>query len=64
MRLCKSLLKRNQVNGFVFSTNQGKQMKASTLEPVFYDQLHWVKIRYSDLCLPTVMIEDDHGIES
>jgi hypothetical protein len=61
-RLRDSLLERNRVNGFVFSTNRGKQMKASSLEPRFYEQLHWVKIRYPDLFPPNVMIEDDYGI--
>jgi hypothetical protein len=37
-------------------------MKASTLEPQFYEQLHWVKIRYPDLFPPNVNIEDNFGI--
>jgi hypothetical protein len=61
-RLVESLRERRRVNGFVFSTNRGKQMKASTLEPRFYEQLHWVKIRYPDLFPPNITIEDDFGI--
>jgi hypothetical protein len=58
--LKESLAERRWVNGFVFSNNHGKQMKASTLEPRFYEQLHWVKIRYLDLFPPNVMIEDNY----
>jgi hypothetical protein len=61
-RLRASLLERSRLHGFVFSTQKGKQMKASTLEPRFYEQLHWVKIQYPDLFPPNVNVEDDFGI--
>jgi hypothetical protein len=35
---------------------------ASTLEPKFFGHLNWVRIRYPDLFLPNVNIEDDFGI--
>jgi hypothetical protein len=61
-RLLTSLLERNRRHGFVFSDKKGKQTKASTLEPRFYEQLHWVRMRYPDLFAPNVNIEDDYGI--
>jgi hypothetical protein len=61
-RLKASLVERRRLNGFVFSTARGKQMKASSLEPRFFEQLHWVKIRHPDLFPPNVMIEDDFGV--
>jgi hypothetical protein len=60
--LWASLLEWNQLHGFVFSTQKGKQMKASTLEPQFYEQLHWVKIWYPNLFPPNVNNEDDFRI--
>jgi hypothetical protein len=44
------------------SDKKGKQTKASTLDPQFYEQLHWVWMRYPDLFAPNVNIEDDYGI--
>jgi hypothetical protein len=61
-RLKASLVERRRLNGFVFSTTRGKQIKASSLEPRFFEQLHWVKIRHPDLFPPNVMIEDDFGV--
>jgi hypothetical protein len=56
------LLERNRRHGFVFADKKGKQTKASTLEPCFYEQLKWVRVRYPDLFAPNVNIEDDYGI--
>jgi hypothetical protein len=50
------------VTQFCFFNQKGKQMKASTLEPRFYEQLHWVKIQYPDLFPPNMNIEDNFGI--
>jgi hypothetical protein len=61
-RLKESLLERRRLNGFVFSDKKNKQAKASTLEPSFFEQLNWVRIRYPDLFPPNVNIEDDYGI--
>jgi hypothetical protein len=36
-----------------------KQAKAWMLEPSFFAQLNWVRIRYPDLFLPNVNIKDD-----
>ncbi len=57
-----SLEERRRLHGFVFCDKKGKQTKASTLAPRFYEQLHWVRIRYPDLFPPNVNIEDDYGI--
>jgi hypothetical protein len=61
-RMKGSLEERRRLHGFVYSDKKGKQTKASTLEPRFYEQLHWVRIRYPDLFPPNVNIEDDFGI--
>jgi hypothetical protein len=61
-RMLESLLERKRRQGFVFADKKGKQTKASTLEPRFFDQLHWVRMRYPDLFPPNVNIEDDYGI--
>jgi hypothetical protein len=61
-RMKVSLEERRRLHGFVYSDKKGKQTKASTLEPRFYEQLHWVRIRYPDLFPPNVNIEDDFGI--
>jgi hypothetical protein len=61
-RLLTSLLERNRRHGFVFADKKGKQTKASTLEPRFYEQLNWVWMRYPDLFAPNLNIEDDYGI--
>jgi hypothetical protein len=61
-RLLQSLQERRRLNGFVFSNKKGKQAKASTLEPKFFGQLNWVRLRYPDLFPPNVNIEDDFGI--
>jgi hypothetical protein len=45
-----------------FLEQPGKANEASTLEPCFYQQLHWVKIQYPDLFPPNIIIEDDFGI--
>jgi hypothetical protein len=50
-----------RLNGFVFSDKKGKQVKSSTLEPSFFDQLNWVRLRYPDLFPPNVNIKDDYG---
>ena len=61
-RMKASLEERRRLHGFVYSDKKGKQTKASTLEPRFYEQLHWVRIRYPDLFPPNVNIEDNFGI--
>jgi hypothetical protein len=61
-QLMESLLERNHRHGFVFSDRKGEQTKASTLEPRFFEQLHWVQMCYPDLFAPNVNIEDDYGI--
>ncbi len=61
-RLKTSLQERRRLNGFVFSNQKGKQAKASTLEPKFFGELNWVRLRYPDLFPPNVNIEDDFGI--
>ena len=61
-RLKSSLVERVRLHGFVYSDKKGKQTKASTLEPRFYEQLNWVRIRYPDMFPPNVNIEDDFGI--
>jgi hypothetical protein len=61
-RLRQSLLERRRLHGFVFTNKKGKQVKASTLEPKFFAQLHWVRVRYPDLFPPNVHIEDDFGV--
>jgi hypothetical protein len=61
-RLKESLLERRRLNGFVYANTKGKQVKASTLEPSLFEQLHWVRLRYPDLFPPNVCIEDDFGI--
>jgi hypothetical protein len=38
-RLKESLIERRRLNGFVYANNKGKQVKASTLEPSFFEQL-------------------------
>jgi hypothetical protein len=60
--LKESLEERRHLNGFVFSDKKGKQAKASTLEPSFFDQLNWVRLRYLDLFPPNVNVKDDYGI--
>jgi hypothetical protein len=45
----------------VFSDKKGKQAKASTLEPSFFAQLNWARLRYPDLFPPNVNIEDDYA---
>jgi hypothetical protein len=57
-----SLEEQRCLHGFVDSDKKGKQTKASTLEPWFYEQLNWVRIRYPDLFPPNVNIEDDFGM--
>jgi hypothetical protein len=61
-RLLESLLERKCRQGFVFTDKKGKQTKALTLEPRFFDQLHWVRMQYPDLFPPNVNIEDDYEI--
>jgi hypothetical protein len=61
-RLKESLEERRRLNGFVFSDKKNKQAKASALEPIFFEQLNWVRVRYPDLFPPNVNIEDDYGI--
>jgi hypothetical protein len=63
-RMKTSLEERRRLHGFVYSDKKGKQTKASTLEPRFYDQLNWVRIRYGPTCFhpPNVNVEDDFGI--
>jgi hypothetical protein len=60
--LVESLLERNRRHGFVYADKKGKQTKASTLEPRFFELLNWVKNRHPDLFPPNVNIEDDFGI--
>jgi hypothetical protein len=61
-RMKMSLEERRRLNGFVFSDKKGKQAKASTMEPSFFDELNWVRLRYPDLFPPNVNIEDGYGI--
>ena len=55
-------MERNRANGFVFETSRGKQAKASTLEPRFFAELHWVKTRFPGMFPPNISIEDDFGV--
>jgi hypothetical protein len=48
-RMRDSLLERGRVHGFVFANARGKQAKASTYEPRFFEQLNFVRGRHRDL---------------
>jgi hypothetical protein len=57
-----SLQERQRFHGFVFANSRGKQAKAATYEPRFFEQLNFVWARHPDLFPPDVNVEDDYGI--
>jgi hypothetical protein len=61
-RMKASLAERRRYHGFIFANAKGKQAKASTLEPRFFEQLNFVRGRHPSQFAPNVSIEDDYGI--
>jgi hypothetical protein len=61
-RMMESLGERGVQRGFVYRTPKGKQAKASTLEPRFFEVLNWVRMRYPSIFPPNADIEGDYGL--
>jgi hypothetical protein len=61
-QLVESLLEHNRRHGFFFLDKKGKQTKASTFEPSFFELLKWVRASLGLVPPPNVNIEDDFGI--
>jgi hypothetical protein len=61
-RMRTSLLERGRFNDFVFANSRGKQAKAASYEPRFFEQLNYVRGRHQDMFPPGVNVEDDFGV--